>query len=249
MLSDRRQQILRSLIEEYVSCAMPVGSRTLTEHYKLGVSPATVRNELSALEEEGYITQPHTSAGRIPTDLGYREFVDEILSSRSESMAPVEERMADMMRSSASRLDDLIRRTSEELARLTDCLSLVEEMHPEDGSGKSIVKRRPLGLASLMRKPEFQESSSLLPLMEILENDTVHFKAFDDASMSTDGFAIRIGEENSESGLSCVSVIAGVYGEGPMKGVVAVIGPKRMDYSRVIGAVRAAQAVLNEEGR
>ena len=80
MLSDRRQRVLAALIEEYVACALPVGSRTLTEHYKLGVSAATVRNELSYLEDAGFIAQPHTSAGRIPTDVGYRTFVDGLLA-------------------------------------------------------------------------------------------------------------------------------------------------------------------------
>ena len=89
MLSDRRQRVLAALIEEYVARALPVGSRTLTERYKLGVSPATVRNELSILEDEGYIAQPHTSAGRIPTDFGYRTFVDDLLANDS---LPDEER-------------------------------------------------------------------------------------------------------------------------------------------------------------
>ena len=80
VLSDRRQRVLAALIEEYVARALPVGSRTLTERYQLGVSPATVRNELSVLEDGGYITQPHTSAGRVPTDFGYRAFVDNLLS-------------------------------------------------------------------------------------------------------------------------------------------------------------------------
>ena len=80
MLSDRRQIVLRALIEEYIARALPVGSRTLVERYNLGISSATVRNELSLLEEMGYLAQPHTSAGRIPTDFGYRAFVDELLS-------------------------------------------------------------------------------------------------------------------------------------------------------------------------
>ena len=102
MLSDRRQRVLAALIEEYVARALPVGSRTLTERYKLGVSPATVRNELSILEDEGYIAQPHTSAGRIPTDFGYRTFVDDLLANDS---LPDEERyraVAEDLRKSAS---------------------------------------------------------------------------------------------------------------------------------------------------
>ena len=69
------------VLEDYIEYALPVGSRTLTERHRLGVSPATVRNDLSALEDAGFIQQPHTSAGRVPTDAGYRTFVDELLSS------------------------------------------------------------------------------------------------------------------------------------------------------------------------
>ena len=86
MLSDRRQIVLRALIEEYIARALPVGSRTLVERYNLGISSATVRNELSLLEEMGYLAQPHTSAGRIPTDFGYRAFVDELLSESDPDM-------------------------------------------------------------------------------------------------------------------------------------------------------------------
>jgi len=79
VLSDRRRLVLRALIEEYIARALPVGSRTLVERYNLGISSATVRSELSLLEDMGYLTQPHTSAGRIPTDYGYRAFVDDLL--------------------------------------------------------------------------------------------------------------------------------------------------------------------------
>ena len=247
MLSDRRQRILRALIEEYVSHAMPVGSKTIAEQYDLGVSSATVRNELSALEEAGYITQPHTSAGRVPTDAGYREFVDDLLAE-DRLQSSVRADMAARMRASADALDNLMRQVSEELTRLTDCLSIVGCMGPDCGEAEvALARKERLGLSSLMRKPEFQESSSLLPLMEILEDGTVYFKAFDEASSATDGFAVRIGRENEDSSLVCVSVVAGVYGYGDARGVVAVIGPRRMDYGNVIGAVRAAQSILSTD--
>jgi heat-inducible transcriptional repressor len=77
-LSDRRALILRAIVSHYVGTGEPVGSKVLVDRYRLGVSPATVRNEMAALEDAGYIYQPHTSAGRIPTDAGYRYFVDEM---------------------------------------------------------------------------------------------------------------------------------------------------------------------------
>lgn len=123
MLSDRRQIVLRALIEEYIARALPVGSRTLVERYNLGISSATVRNELSLLEEMGYLAQPHTSAGRVPTDFGYRAFVDELLSEGNSDDG--EDALARELRESASDLDDLMDRTSQALARFTDCMTLL----------------------------------------------------------------------------------------------------------------------------
>ena len=151
MLSDRRQRVLAALIEEYVARALPVGSRTLAERYKLGVSPATVRNELSILEDEGYIAQPHTSAGRIPTDFGYRTFVDDLLANDS---LPDEERyraVAEDLRKSASELDSLLEQTSSALARLTDCLSIVLAPTVLETRVKQIDAREPYGVSRYLR--------------------------------------------------------------------------------------------------
>ena len=248
MISDRRQRILRALIEEYVVHAMPVGSRTLTENYDLGVSSATVRNELSALEEAGYITQPHTSAGRVPTDAGYREFVDELLAEDTKTVNAIHDEMAARLRHHADALDNLIRNVSEELTRLTNCLSIVgymDESSESESSSYEFAHKERLGVASLMRKPEFQESATLLPLMEILEDDSVYIKALTEASSTTDGFSVRIGAENEDSNLTGVSVVSGLYSAGPATGVVAIIGPRRMDYGNVISAVKAARDILN----
>ena len=81
MSDDRRQAVLRAIIEGYVATSEPVGSKALASQRGLGVSPATIRNDMAALEDEGLITQPHTSAGRIPTDKGYRVFVDHLAAA------------------------------------------------------------------------------------------------------------------------------------------------------------------------
>src|ERR687891_1668818 len=87
MSDDRRLDVLRAIVEDYVSTNEPVGSKSIVERHNLGVSPATVRNDMAALEEEGYITQPHTSAGRIPTDAGYRLFVDKLSTVKTPTGA------------------------------------------------------------------------------------------------------------------------------------------------------------------
>ncbi|BAK44588.1 heat-inducible transcriptional repressor HrcA [Eggerthella sp. YY7918] len=334
MLSDRRQRVLAALIEEYVARALPVGSRTLTERYHLGVSPATVRNELSVLEDGGYITQPHTSAGRIPTDHGYRAFVDNLLETDLMADDARYRPVVDELRQSASELDALLEQTSSALMRLTDCLSIVlapsvlnlhikqlslisliptralvvlvtedgqvfnrqmefgEEVSSEDlarvqhflsdvfagktlheiedGLGQGMIEafRDPLvrmvldevlsclqeselsrahrlGVSSLLTKPEFSQSQALLPVMQVLEDETVLLHILDDAAAES-GPTVRIGRENEAAQLAGVSVVANRYGRGESAGVVAVIGPTRMDYSKVIRAVRIASAALED---
>ncbi len=338
MLSDRRQRVLAALIEEYVARALPVGSRTLAERYQLGVSSATVRNELSVLEGGGYITQPHTSAGRIPTDFGYRAFVDDLLRSGAAGVAEENTRyeaVVNDLKRSATELDTLLEQTSAALTKLTDCLSIVlapsvltlrvkqlslislsvyralvvlvtedgqvfnrqvefgEEVDSDElanvqnflsevfankslrdieesiGRGMLEAFRNPLvglvmdevlsclqenevgrahriGVSSLLTKPEFSRSQTLLPILQVLENDTVLFHILDDANMEDGVPTVRIGSENDAAELAGVSVVAGRYGRGDSAGVVAVIGPTRMDYSKVIRAVRVASEALRE---
>ena len=188
MLSDRRQRVLAALIEEYVARAIPVGSRTLTERYELGVSPATIRNELSVLEDEGYISQPHTSAGRIPTDYGYRTFVDRLVDSGAISDDPETLEKLNNLRAAASELDDMIERTSAALARFTDCLTIVA---PQD-----LPHPRRMGMSSLMRQPEFAYTQSLLPIMQVLEDESVLLEILDSTAQDADSPRVRIGREN-----------------------------------------------------
>ncbi len=239
MLSDRRQRVLAALIEEYVARALPVGSRTLTERYCFGVSSATIRNELSVLEEEGYISQPHTSAGRIPTDFGYRTFVDELIESGAVSQNDQATEAIEQLKDSARELDDLLERTSRAISQFTDCLSVVTppgDAHPSR-----------TGIMSLMKQPEFTYTESLLPVMQVLEDDTVLLHVLDATAPSCDGPQVRIGKENESEHLSGVSVVACRYGIGPDGGIVAVIGPTRMDYTKALAAVRIASRTLGSE--
>lgn len=331
MLSDRRQIVLRALIEEYIARALPVGSRTLVERYNLGISSATVRNELSLLEEMGYLAQPHTSAGRIPTDFGYRAFVDELLSESDPDNG--EDALARELRESASDLDDLMDRTSQALARFTDCMTLLvpprilsvdirlvnlvlltpqrlltvivtedgqvfdRQMdlprdYSQDEIGKTqealnnilvgtslsstsgelplgasgvhddlfrmvmaeilaclkdqnAIKAHPLGISHLLGKPEFSDSSCLMPVLEELEGDTMLLRVFNDAASSEEP-VVRIGHENDSEALSSVSLIANRFGEAEHSGLILIVGPTRMDYSQVLKAVRAARNVLKD---
>jgi heat-inducible transcriptional repressor len=121
---ERRLDVLRAIVEDYVSTNEPVGSKSLVERHNLGVSPATVRNDMAALEEEGYITQPHTSAGRVPTDKGYRLFVDRLSSVKP--LSSPERRAIESFLMGAADLDDVVHRTVRLLAQLTHQVAVVQ---------------------------------------------------------------------------------------------------------------------------
>jgi heat-inducible transcriptional repressor len=123
-LDERKLDVLRAIVEDYVQTEEPVGSRALVERHHLNVSPATVRNDMAVLEEEGYIRQPHTSAGRVPTDLGYRLFVDRL--SRIKPLSPAERRAIERFMVGAVDLDDVVHRTVRLLAQLTRQVAVVQ---------------------------------------------------------------------------------------------------------------------------
>jgi heat-inducible transcriptional repressor len=123
-LDDRKLAVLRAIVQDYVGTEEPVGSKALVERHNLGVSPATVRNDMAALEEEGYIHQPHTSAGRIPTDKGYRLFVDKL--AEVKPMSAPERRAIRHFLDGAVDLDDVVARTVRLLAQLTRQVAVVQ---------------------------------------------------------------------------------------------------------------------------
>jgi heat-inducible transcriptional repressor len=121
---ERRLDVLRAIVQDYVSTNDPVGSKALAERHDLGVSPATIRNDMAVLEEQGYITQPHTSAGRVPTDKGYRLFVDRLSAVKPLSVA--ERRAIERFLDGAVDLHDVLRRSVRLLAQLTHQVAVVQ---------------------------------------------------------------------------------------------------------------------------
>ena len=124
MANDRRLKVLSAIVTDYVRTREPVGSKALVERYRLGVSPATIRNDMAALEDEGYIHQPHTSAGRVPSQKSYRLFVDEV--ARIKPLSAPERAAINALLSGAVDLEQVVARTVRALAQLTGQLAVVE---------------------------------------------------------------------------------------------------------------------------
>ena len=152
MLDDRKLAVLKAIVTDYVASREPVGSKALVERHRLDVSSATVRNDMAVLEEEGYITQPHTSAGRIPTDKGYRLFVDRLATIKP--LSPAERRAISMFLAGAVDLDDMVTRTVRLLAQVTRQVAIVQYPVTQRSTVRhvefiSLTPERVLGIVAL----------------------------------------------------------------------------------------------------
>ena len=176
-MSSRRLEILRAIVDEYVATQEPVGSKAIAERHGLGISPATIRNEMAVLEDEGLITQPHTSAGRIPTDLGYRVFVDKLATVKP--LSPAERRAIETFLDEANNLEQLMRRSAKLLADITKQVAVIT--YPIIGESTGSEKMAISGTANLARSGE-DLGLTLSPILEALEEQVVLMRLLDEAN-------------------------------------------------------------------
>jgi len=241
----RRQKILEAIIETFIQYALPVGSKHLTEFYDFEVSPATIRNEMAALEREGYITQPHTSAGRVPTSRAYRMLVDQMQEQVRHSPDISGDRLARKAQEDMLKIRNqyYLKKTKEKLydtvsilATATDNVSFATI--PDKGQFFYI------GISNILRKPEFMmEPEKVSRVVEILEHDLAN--ALSDMVITEQG-AIYIGEENIMPEFQSCSMLAIPYSHQGFKGVMGILGSTRMDYAYNMAALKSAVQLLTE---
>lgn len=219
---DRHKQLLSAIVELYTKTAVPVGSQALLEHYDFRVSSATLRNDMAALEEAGYLYQPHVSAGRIPTDEGYRLYVEEMMGdtdlSREDQRRLQKELL--MLKTKHQRLG---RSTAKLLSALSGNLAVSGIVDKDEYYD--------FGMRELIDNPEFQELDELCQLVETLDSldekvDGIMLKLKDGETR------IFIGNENPIAGINNCSMIVAPYQTDEGRGMLAIIGPKRMDYAK-----------------
>jgi transcriptional regulator of heat shock response len=236
-MSSRRLEILRAIVDEYVATQEPVGSKSIADNHGLGISPATIRNEMAILEEEGLITQPHTSAGRIPTDRGYRVFVDKLATVKP--LSTPERRAIETFLDSSNDLEELLKRSAKLLADITKQVAVVT--YPI--LGESREKLAISGTAHLARSGE-DLGFTLSPILEALEEQVVLLRLLNEVHPTVH---VRIGSEQTETNLQTTSLVTvGYGGDSAQLGAVGVLGPTRMDYA---GSMAAVDAVARYVGR
>ncbi len=336
-LNEREKNILRYIIQQFILTASPVGSRNITKHYNIGISAATVRNIMSDLEESGFINHPHTSAGRVPTDKGYRFYVDTLIDIQklrnSEKGFINKELEANMIET-----DELLRITSILLSSITKQLACVSYPKLESGileklqiitlsstrilvvlsikaglvktitleltsqinpsqieSVQRLLSERLSGLTlkeirasftermkdieddhqpiirlfidsmdkifndvrktdnlvitgakNVIKQPEFENPGSFQSVIELIEDKDIIIHILDKFNKTDDQVFISIGSENEDKKLDDYSLVTKEYQVGDVSGTLGVIGPKRMEYPKIIAIVDYMAKMLTE---
>ncbi|MGE5680653.1 MAG: heat-inducible transcriptional repressor HrcA [Bacillota bacterium] len=336
-LSDREKSILRNIINQFVLTANPVGSRNIAKKYGLGLSPATIRNIMADLEDAGYLDHPHTSAGRIPTDKGYRFFVDALMEPTQLSFEEME-LINRELKQFTDETDELIRVTSSLISSITNQLACVTFPNLDAGileklqivqltssrilvvvsiksgliktitlelsaevngdhilSVQNLINERLSGLKlteiqrtfgerfkdvsdtykpiirifldsaekiftdakktekavitgakNILLQPEFEKHKDLQSAIELIEDKEEIIQFLDNKRTSSDDVIIRIGSENKSERLNEYSLITKEYTIGDVSGTIGVVGPRRMQYSKVIAIISYASNILTE---
>ena len=227
MLKDRQKDILEAVVREYIRTAKPVASRDLAETFSYDISPATIRNELGILSDLEYLEKPHTSAGRIPTDLAYRFFVDHLI--HPSSLTSKERESLDELLL-IRKQNDFLRVLGKTLTGLCGAFAAaatVDERHIHIA-----------GLAKILKEPEFKERRNLQTFIRFIE--ALDEKLYDvvDAWETYGRETIFIGRENPfEDADDYTVMITEWQHPAGFEGFVALVGPMRMNYQKNIAVM------------
>ncbi len=336
-LSYREKVILRCIIEEFIHTANPIGSRYISKSPDIKLSPATIRNVMSDLEDLNYLTHNHTSSGRVPTDKGYRYFVNELMESD-----PLVQNEKDLLKSQINDVeqgkDEIYKEVSKILGRLSKEISIVSEPYLSQGifekielinlsstkllvvvsiqsglvrtllfdiesgisrdkiervtgilneklSGLSLTEIRNTfldrirdiqsdsqdiikvfidsidkifqdekegmtlyfgGTTEILQQPEFGDTQNYRNIIELTDEKNIVVHVLNNMPVDENGISISIGSESKDEKLKNYSIISSEYNIGDVKGRIALIGPKRMNYSKMVSMLDFTSKIITE---
>jgi len=235
-LAERQKQLLRAIVEKYIETAEPVGSETIEKEAGLGVSPATIRNEMVKLTKSGFLKQLHTSAGRIPTSTAIKFYVNQLMKEKTlpvKDEAAIKEEIWDYR----YQYDKLIRCATKSLADYTKALALATT---DDGEVYSA------GTANILDIPEFYDIDLTKSVLSLLDRFDTLNQLFS-YSASADPIQILLGDEIPIEYLEPVGFVYTRFAAGRNhQGVIGVVGPARLNYPVVIPTVRYFGNLIND---
>jgi len=234
MITERQESILEKVIQEYVGSAYPVSSQFLVKKYNFGICPATIRNEMQKLTESGFLHQPHTSAGRVPTDKGYRFFVNNLLKEGISEFEDIFE------------IEEILEEEKRDFLKLTTHLSKFLAMASSNLATIHIFEKDFFfkeGWEEILKEPEFEEKTFIIDFAELLQNFENDIKNLDINSE----IKVYIGKENPFTKSKDFSIISSRC-RFPDKEevIVSLLGPKRMSYEKNISLINSIVKMLEE---
>ncbi len=232
----RKDRILAIVIGQYIKTVSPVGSQFITEEHKLEVSPATVRNILAELEEDGYLSHPHTSAGRMPTQRGYRYYVDHLMRE-IQLLEDEKRRITQEYRRHTRQLEDLMEKTSQVISDLTHYTSIVTL---DDERGRKIICK---GTSYVVGYPDNTDILKIQAILRILEEKERLMEIINRDLQNK--IKIYIGHEMALKDMEGCSLAISRFEKDGKKGRIAVLGPTRMQYDRVVSTLEYISQILS----
>lgn len=238
-LSERQRQLLKAIIEEYIDTAEPVGSEAIEKKYNLGVSPATIRIEMSKLTEKGYLKQPHTSAGRTPTSIGMRLYIAELMKEKQLPVA-AEVSIKESIMSQRSRRERLLKEAVKALASRCNMLG----MAIDDDNQLYYA-----GTSNILDWPEFYDIDVTKFVLGLFD-EFPRLQNIIGRAHGTEAVHILFGDEMEFEFLKTTGfVFTRVDFTPETSGIIGVIGPARMNFQTVLPYVKYVRDMVSEAGR
>ena len=238
-LTARQTQILKAIVDEYITTASAVGSEALDKKYNLGVSPATIRNEMVDLTKSGYLKQLHTSAGRVPTPTAMKFYIDQLMEEKQMSLVD-EVKAKEEVWDSRADLKALMEEATHALADATQSLSV--SALEEDGNKKFWHS----GYSHLFESPEFSDLRACANIFSILEQGEKMHRLFFEISRPTSTLDVLFGEELEWPELAPAGIITTHFNVRGKPAALGIIGPARLSYSTVIPILKYFRNLIEE---
>jgi len=260
---ERKDRVFDIIVRSYIETAEPVGSRTISRRSNLNLSPASIRNVMADLEEAGFLKQPHTSAGRVPTDKGYRYWVDRLMERQE-----LDEKEREWIRkelAKARTIPALTERISRVVTELTETAAMVffknlQRASVLDHLLKELMSVQKImetfeenselsieGVSRIFEQPEFQDLGKMRVLLQAFDQKYDFIRIFV-KDMQEKGVQVHIGRENTIRDLDDVSVVAkDCYVAQNAIGSIAAVGPTRMKYPKVVAVIEFVADTVTEE--
>jgi heat-inducible transcriptional repressor len=235
-LTARQTQILKALVDEYINTADPVGSEVLEKRYTLGVSPATIRNEMIALSKAGFLRQPHTSAGRIPTPKAMKFYVDQLMDERQMSLAD-EVKAKEEVWDKRNDIEDLLKEATMSLAHRTQSLAVATM-----DEGKVFHS----GYANIFSSPEFTDMQLTAGVFSLLEEVRQMQEIFFQKMTGSSPVEIVFGEDLGWQNLSCIGIVGTRFTIHDRNCGLGVVGATRQSYPTVVPILRYFRTLIQQ---